>query len=50
MANELGNRLAGEAGFPSPKGGDLPWALLETRHRPPWARRRAKEPEEAERE
>jgi hypothetical protein len=34
MANELGNRLAGEAGFPSPKGGDIPWALLQTRHRP----------------
>ena len=29
-ANEFGNRLAGEAGFPSPKGGDIPWALLET--------------------
>jgi hypothetical protein len=28
------NRLAGEAGFPSPKGGDILWALLETRHRP----------------
>ena len=34
MANEFGNRLAGEAGFPSPKGGDIPWALLETRRRP----------------
>ena len=30
-ANEFGNRLAGEAGFPSPKGGDIPLALLETR-------------------
>ena len=30
MANELDNRLAGEAGFPSSKGGDIPWALLET--------------------
>jgi hypothetical protein len=30
MANEFGNRLAGQAGFPSPKGGDIPWALLET--------------------
>jgi hypothetical protein len=34
MANGLGNRLASEAGFPSPKGGDIPWALLETRQRP----------------
>jgi hypothetical protein len=24
----------GEASFPSPKGGDIPWALLETRHHP----------------
>ena len=34
MANEFDKRLAGEAGFPSPKCGDIPWALLETRHRP----------------
>jgi len=34
MANELGDWLAGEASFPSPKGGDIPWALLETRHHP----------------
>jgi hypothetical protein len=34
MANEFGIRLAGEAGFPSPKGGDIPLALLETRQRP----------------
>ncbi len=33
-ADEFGNRLAGEVGFPLPKGGDIPWALLETRHRP----------------
>ena len=34
MANELDNRLAGEAGFPSPKGGDILLSLLETRQRP----------------
>ncbi len=42
MANELGNRLAGEAGFPSPKGGDIRgryWRPAEVRA---WARRWAK--------
>jgi hypothetical protein len=31
---ELVRQLAGEAGFPQPKGGDIPWALLETCRRP----------------
>ena len=42
MANELGQparraRLVSrhlKAGTSSPKGGDIPWTLLETRHRP----------------
>jgi hypothetical protein len=43
MANEFGNRLAGEAGFPSPKGGDIRGRYWRPATVRAWARRWAKE-------